>query len=166
LLSAEPVPPSGGPMQYMVLAERLEKVGRPIPVLGLRRIESEERRVDADADDLVVLAIVLGVSPVTLLMPYTIDEDGPVSLTGAFVGPVTSERAWLWLQADVGLAFVESSVESYWANNRFRHNARPPWDKSSGNTALGLLTPDAETAVMDDVDARRRARRGESDGNV
>jgi transcriptional regulator with XRE-family HTH domain len=80
-------------MQYQELAERLEKVGRPIPVLGLRRIESEERRVDAD--DLVALAIVLGVSPVTLLMPYTIDEDEPVSLTGAFVGPVTSERAWL-----------------------------------------------------------------------
>jgi hypothetical protein len=151
-------------MQYMVLAERLEKVGRPIPVLGLRRIESEERRVDAD--DLVDWAIVLGVSPVTLLMPYTIDEDEPVSLTSAFVGPATSERAWLWLQADVGLPFVESSAESYWANNWFRHNARPPWDKSSGNTALGPLTPDARTAVMDDVDARRRARRGDSGGNV
>lgn len=73
LLSAEPVPPSGGAMQYQELAERLEKVGRPIPVLGLRRIESEERRVDAD--DLVALAIVLNVSPVRLLMPYTIDED-------------------------------------------------------------------------------------------
>jgi hypothetical protein len=60
LLSAEPVPPSGGAMQYQELAERLEKVGRPIPVLGLRRIESEERRVDAD--DLVDWAIVLGVS--------------------------------------------------------------------------------------------------------
>jgi transcriptional regulator with XRE-family HTH domain len=56
-----------GAMSYRELSERLEALGRPIPVLGLSRIESKARRVDAD--DLVALAIALDVSPVRLLLP-------------------------------------------------------------------------------------------------
>jgi hypothetical protein len=52
---------------YTKLASILEEMGRPIPELGLRRIESGDRRVDVD--DLMALAMALGVSPVTLLMP-------------------------------------------------------------------------------------------------
>jgi transcriptional regulator with XRE-family HTH domain len=52
-------------MTYVALSRRLAVIGRPIPVLGLRRIEQGERRVDAD--DLVALAEVLGVEPVQLL---------------------------------------------------------------------------------------------------
>jgi transcriptional regulator with XRE-family HTH domain len=44
-----------------------EEIGRPIPELGLRRIESGDRRVDVD--DLMALAAALDVSPATLLMP-------------------------------------------------------------------------------------------------
>lgn len=59
-----------GGMQYKELAEKLAAVGRPIPALGLRKIESGGRRVDAD--DLMALAVVFGVSPLALLLP----EDG------------------------------------------------------------------------------------------
>lgn len=55
---------------YAELSRRLdEQADRDIPPLGLRRIESHERRVDAD--DLVALAVALSVSPLTLLMPDT-----------------------------------------------------------------------------------------------
>ena len=40
-------------LTYRQLADRLEKLGRPIPTLGLSRIEKGNRRVDVD--DLVAL---------------------------------------------------------------------------------------------------------------
>jgi len=43
-------------MPYTELARRLADLGRPIPVLGLRRIERGERRVDVD--DLAAFALV------------------------------------------------------------------------------------------------------------
>lgn len=55
-------------LTYVELADRTAKAGRPIPVLGLRRVEAGERRVDAD--DLVVLADTLGVRPEQLLAPF------------------------------------------------------------------------------------------------
>jgi transcriptional regulator with XRE-family HTH domain len=50
---------------YVDLAARLAAAGRPIPVLGLRRLEDGKRR--ADADDLVALAAVFGVGVQQLL---------------------------------------------------------------------------------------------------
>jgi transcriptional regulator with XRE-family HTH domain len=50
---------------YVDLAARLAAAGRPIPVLGLRRLEHGERR--ADADDLTALAAVFGVGVQQLL---------------------------------------------------------------------------------------------------
>ncbi|WP_120572326.1 helix-turn-helix domain-containing protein [Micromonospora tulbaghiae] len=54
-------------MTYTELVKRLEDVGRPIPILGLRRIERGERRVDAD--DMAALARVFGVEPWSLTGP-------------------------------------------------------------------------------------------------
>lgn len=55
----------GRRITYVELSERLGNVGRPIPVLGLRRIERGERRVDVD--DLAALATALSVTPAQLL---------------------------------------------------------------------------------------------------
>jgi transcriptional regulator with XRE-family HTH domain len=52
-------------LTFVELADRLSKIGRPIPVLGLRRIERGERRVDVD--DLFAFAEVFGVAPSALL---------------------------------------------------------------------------------------------------
>ncbi len=76
-------------------------MGREIPPLGLRRIESGERRVDAD--DLVALAVALGVTPITLLMPYTATEDTRVEVTG-LSEPVRDTTLWHWLQARVPIS--------------------------------------------------------------
>lgn len=54
---------------YVELSERSAQAGRTIPVLGLRRIERGERRVDVD--DLGALATALGVTVVQLLEPPT-----------------------------------------------------------------------------------------------
>lgn len=92
-LVAENVKRLRGPMQYKELAEKLAAIDRPIPALGLRRIEAGERRVDAD--DLVALAVVFGVSPLTLLLP----RDGAAVVASPMTGaarPVAHNVQWLW----------------------------------------------------------------------
>ena len=83
-----------GRMPYTELADKLEELKRPIPTLGLRKIESGGRRVDAD--DLMALALALGVSPATLLMPITEADDTSVTATGVD-GAVEARRLWRWL---------------------------------------------------------------------
>jgi transcriptional regulator with XRE-family HTH domain len=60
-------------MPYTDLSERLSELGRPIPVLGLRRIEQGERRVDLD--DLAALAAALGVPPILLAFPLAAEKE-------------------------------------------------------------------------------------------
>jgi|SRR5215217_965559 len=106
-------------LTYAELARRLERIGRSIPVLGLRRIESEDRRVDAD--DLVALALAFEVAPITLLMPgmpRAADRHAKVAVTGV-KGRVSAEKLWLWLAAENPL--TEMSV---WT---FMVNAQPEW---------------------------------------
>jgi transcriptional regulator with XRE-family HTH domain len=47
-------------LQYKELSDLMESLGRPIAPLGIRRIESHERRVDVQ--DLVTLSEALGFS--------------------------------------------------------------------------------------------------------
>lgn len=54
-------------MTQVVLAQKLDALGRRIPPQGLARLEAGERRVDVD--DVLVLALALGVSVETLLAP-------------------------------------------------------------------------------------------------
>lgn len=80
-------------LTYVELSDLLSKTGRPIPVLGLRRIERGERRVDAD--DLAALCVVLNVGPAGLLLPPT-SSDERVNLTEGH--SVTSRTAWQWAE--------------------------------------------------------------------
>lgn len=52
-------------MSYRELSDRLATVGRPIPALGLSRLESGNRRVDVD--DLMAFAEVFGTTPAYLM---------------------------------------------------------------------------------------------------
>ena len=85
-------------LSYTDLARRCEDVGRSIPVLGLRRIEADARRVDVD--DLMALAAALNVSPATLLMPDVPANKWltPVQVTGQPNG-ITAQQLWAWLTA-------------------------------------------------------------------
>lgn len=79
-------------LTYKELSDRLAANGRPIPTLGLSRIDRGERRIDAD--DLVALAVVLGVNPNALLFPDVADST-PVEITGA-ERVNTAYEAWQW----------------------------------------------------------------------
>jgi transcriptional regulator with XRE-family HTH domain len=108
---------------YTKLARILEEIGRPIPELGLRRIESGDRRVDAD--DLMALAVALGVSPISLLLPGMPGADQRVAMvevTG--IGhPVPAEELWYWLKAQPGPpSWISVSSPLFTAN------AQPAWE--------------------------------------
>ena len=80
-------------LTYTELSAKLAQLGRPIPVLGLSRIEKGRRRVDAD--DLVALALALRVNPGALLLPRSVAAgDEQVALTPAAAYP--AEDAWWW----------------------------------------------------------------------
>ncbi|HEX5493232.1 MAG TPA: helix-turn-helix transcriptional regulator [Mycobacteriales bacterium] len=79
-----------GSLSYRELSERLEALGRPIPPLGLSRIEKCTRRVDVD--DLVALGAALGVPPVLLLYPVGLVEEVEV-LPGRVV-PTWNAAKW------------------------------------------------------------------------
>ena len=51
---------------FAELSRQLSDIGRPIPELGLRRIEKWRRRVDFD--DLLALSYVLKIAPVDLMV--------------------------------------------------------------------------------------------------
>lgn len=100
------------------LSRRLEALGRPIPPLGLRRIEDGTRRVDVD--DLVSIAVALGVSPATLLMPDSTNAEDAVTLTG-LDEPVPAGYAWEWLGGDLPLPDSGESALTFYAR------AVPTW---------------------------------------
>lgn len=83
-----------GGMQYKELSQRMEDVGRPIPTLGLRRLEAGERRVDVD--DLMALAVVFGVSPLTILLPADGTRFAASEMTGVTGRQVSHNTQWLW----------------------------------------------------------------------
>jgi transcriptional regulator with XRE-family HTH domain len=63
-------------LSYTEIAARLEELGRPIPILGLRRIERGERRVDLD--DLAALARALHVPPILLI--FSVGTTEPIDV--------------------------------------------------------------------------------------
>jgi transcriptional regulator with XRE-family HTH domain len=111
-------------LTYRELADRLAELGRAIPTLGLARIEKGERRVDAD--DLVALAIALGVTPNALLLPRDVDATDDVALTPA--KSVMAAGAWNW--AD-GRNFLLGPQHSSWrAQVDFLAQSRPRWQQA------------------------------------
>lgn len=73
------------------LSARLTELGRPILPSGITKIEQGQRRVDAD--DLVALAVALGVTPNRLLLTGQVADD-TVRLTPAV--EVSQVAAWWW----------------------------------------------------------------------
>lgn len=128
---AENVKRLRGSMQYKELSERLEAAGRAIPTLGLRRIEAGERRVDVD--DLMALAVVFGVSPLTLLLP----SDGSRHLWSRMTGAtrdVAHNVQWLWALGEEPLELESGQIHGQPNRHedelvRYRLRAKPSIDK-------------------------------------
>jgi transcriptional regulator with XRE-family HTH domain len=77
-------------LPYTELSKRLEDLGQPIPVLGLRRIERGARRLDAD--ELAALAKALDVPPFALLFP--IGDAGTVEILPGYVVDRWAAAKW------------------------------------------------------------------------
>jgi hypothetical protein len=80
-------------LSYAELARVLkDKAGQPIPVLGLRKIESMERRVDFD--ELLALAYVLRICPVDLMVSKDATDE-PYAVTPQEEFEAQSVREWI-----------------------------------------------------------------------
>ncbi|MGO1399578.1 MAG: hypothetical protein ACTHVO_14380 [Brevibacterium yomogidense] len=79
-------------LTFAEMSRQLESRGRPIPPLGLRRIEAGERRVDVD--DLMAIAVVLDVSPMRLLLPGVQAKTIDAEASGA--GAHSTHDLWTW----------------------------------------------------------------------
>lgn len=104
------------------LSEALAEVGRGLSQDAINKIENgaeegTERQIRrVDADDLVALSIVFGVSPAALLVPFTSWPFDPVSVTGAGEVPVIA--AWEWANGKHRLTYEtdrrrETQVKEY-----------------------------------------------------
>ncbi|WP_280476399.1 helix-turn-helix domain-containing protein [Nocardia farcinica] len=109
-------------LSYAELSRRLDAIGRPIPVLGLGRIERGERRVDAD--DLTALAVALEVSPTTLLMPSHLTPADNVEFTG---GRAPAMHAWEWLRAETPYPLDRHGEDVNVSVARFQADNWPGW---------------------------------------
>jgi transcriptional regulator with XRE-family HTH domain len=112
-------------LAYRELAERLTEIGRVIPVLGLSRIEDGNRRVDAD--DLVALAIALGVSPAALLLPRFSEPDVLIDL--AQRKQATARAAWAWADGQFPLVASGAPPLTWRQITDFETHARPEWQE-------------------------------------
>lgn len=111
------------------LSAALGQAGRPIPASGITRMERGERVVTAD--ELVALAVVLGVNPSALLLPHDVAgrTTGDVEITGA--GTVPGWLAWGWADGVGPLVDPEQDKDgSKWLD--FYVGARPEgWSPSA-----------------------------------
>lgn len=81
-------------LSYDGLSKELAKIGWPINQVSLSRMGRGERR--AAADDVVAIAMVLGVNPSALMLPRNVTRADPVELT-----PGATRQAWIaWEWAD------------------------------------------------------------------
>jgi transcriptional regulator with XRE-family HTH domain len=102
------------------LARRLEAAGWKINPDGITRIETGDRRVTVD--DLVALAVVLGVSPNALLLPPVPPVRAPEADVPAvpLVGNVEADprTAWRWARGEQPLDGSEENLAAFWKENQ------------------------------------------------
>lgn len=96
-----------GGVSFTEISRRLEdRSGWSVNAVGIKRIESCDRRVTVD--DLVALAVALEVTPMTLLMPPSSSADDVVSATGT--GDVHARQLLMWLRGDAPLPSQRQSA--------------------------------------------------------
>lgn len=67
-------------LTFAELSRRLTAIGQPIPELGLRRIEKEERKVDVD--ELLAFCSIFKCTPLFLIVPPTAEKNDKGQVTG------------------------------------------------------------------------------------
>lgn len=121
------------------LSATLKRLGRPIPLVGIQRIESGERRVDVD--DLAAIAVALNVSPVTLLMPLRKDDDSDVEVgdlveIAGWHAPISAGAVWDWL---TGRAPLINGTMSLFAQHAWPVWIRREFEERMSQAAAGIM---------------------------
>lgn len=119
------------------LARRVAELGRPMPELAVGRMEAGTRRVDVD--DLVVLAVVLGVNVSALLLPPSDRADEACAVTCG--GEVDQEAAWDWADGQRPLTYGDDPSA---AHLQFLTLARPSGRRLAGMPSAPGTTPDKQ----------------------
>jgi transcriptional regulator with XRE-family HTH domain len=99
------------------LSQRLAAIGHPIADTGITKTEKGDRRIDVD--DLVALALALGVTPNTLLLPqmdYLGTSD--THLLTPNVGG-TAERLWQWAQGERPVRIPVPGSDSWLGDGKY-----------------------------------------------
>lgn len=158
-------------LTYADLSRQLEELGRPIPPLGLRRIEAGERRVDVD--DLMALAVVLEATPNYLLLPPV--ESTAVTAEVTAQGVVSTRNAWEWArgswwhpaldgsttparerQRHRGPHKVETEAERARARERWRQTRIAELTEMNNPDLLWQNDPESGEPISDDTELRAR----------
>ena len=135
------------------LSEALARVGRGLSQDAINKIENgaEEgttrqiRRVDTD--DLVALAVVFGVSPAALLVPFTQWPFDVVPVTGA--GDVPVVAAWEWANGKKRLTY-ETDRRRETQDKEYELHGQPEWCHPGGAVLPpGEVMRDGDTVVLD-----------------
>ncbi|WP_208818472.1 helix-turn-helix domain-containing protein [Streptomyces marokkonensis] len=142
------------------LSALLRSAGRAITPAAVGKIERQERQVSVD--DLMALAVALGVSPVTLLLPPNargpkdqngIPTEARTEVTGAGEVGVVSAWRWAWCEDPLHIDPDLSDEEADRLVMDFLLNSRP----------IGLLSATEDDRIMSAAaGTRRRGRRGPS----
>jgi transcriptional regulator with XRE-family HTH domain len=119
---------NGRGLSIYQLSELLSRAGRPIAASQISKIERAERRVDVD--DLMALAVALGVSPSALLLPADAQQ-GDVVEVAAGVKALASE-AWDWADGREPLHLPGDDRERHAATLSFKLLGRPYWLAGGG----------------------------------
>ncbi len=120
------------------LSDRLTKLGRPVLPSGIVKIEKGDRRVDAD--DLLALALALGVTPNRLLLIGEIADD-TVELTP--IVEASQVSAWWWATGEQRLPGPFAVSDQQFGVENRPHD--PP------DTTLGDLLALDGAGVLDDL---------------
>jgi transcriptional regulator with XRE-family HTH domain len=158
-------------MTQQDLSDRLSRLGRPIPVASIGKIESGLRRVEVD--DLVALSIALEVPPVALLLPYTRTPNDPVTLTGVDGERTRARQAWDWGTGALPLRYDASATHGDEELQDHATNAWPWWlevhtgePTYSGAEAHGKLAFDRQSPEETEIHDRYLQHRVVSDGQA
>lgn len=121
--------------------EALAKEGRGMPETSLLNTEAGSRRLDVD--DLVALALVLGVTPNRLLLPEA-DPGEDIALTDETV--LSFVEAWKWATGEAFPASLDGD------HRHFRDESRPHEEELSMDV-VDELTDDQWAAIARVADA-------------
>jgi len=141
------------------LSAELRRLDRDIPLLGIQRIEAGTRRVDVD--DLAAIAIALGVSPASLLMPLRHDAEAPGS-EGAVPSPGGVVRA----DDQVEVAGWPKPLSAQWVWGWLTAQNPLVWGAVSSFVELGWPEWEREVFDMDLYMQLQRQKRGRSHGDT